>query len=197
VGEPGARLHEERWTDARAQVHGDELDRARKQVWNVRPRYLEVHATASQFSTLLVQAWVEDQLHYHRATAERYQRNSRRFHWATVTLFGLALLVAILHNMDTALGFKIIDPKVLLFLAIALPASAGALTGIAEQRQFRRNAERHSELTHGLERVVLELDCVSSLQGAQDLAYRAGLLLVGENRDWFEGMRERDIEVPG
>lgn len=85
--------------------------------------------------------------------------------------------------------------SVLIFLAIVLPAFAGALSGIHVQREFHRNAERYGRMAPyllAIERRIAASDRASIRALAQEVAD----LMLNENSDWFTVMRFRDFELP-
>jgi hypothetical protein len=88
---------------------------------------------------------------------------------ASVILFGLSAVAALLHSLGTggtaAQPFKWWD-----FLAIALPAVAGALSGYGAQRDYARHAERFRLFAASLDGALETLLSAQDLDGIQQAA---------------------------
>jgi hypothetical protein len=86
-------------------------------------------------------------------------------------------------------------PEVLTFLAIVLPAVAGALGGIHAQREYHRNAERFGRMVPVLDAANRRLQRATDAVTLQGVVEDVENLLLDEVRDWFVVMRFHDIEL--
>ena len=119
---------------------------------------------------MLCEDWIKKQQDYHVKVSESARKRRNRVHAAAVGLFGLSALAALLHSFkvgSTSTGpFKWWD-----FLAIAIPAVAGALGSYGAQRDYLRHSERSrlfaSVLDDGIARLVSTQDLRRPAGGAQ------------------------------
>lgn len=186
--------------NAAAAVSGQESDevqwteRAANEVWLTRPRY-DPPADASLLAGVLYEEWVKPQQEYHNGTSDTYRKRSGYFAGLSVTLFGISTVAALLHSLgiggSAARPFKLWD-----FLAIAIPAVAGALSGYAAQRDYTRHAERSrlfaASLNHAHERLLSARD----LDGLQKAALAISRSMRDEATDWYSVVHSQDVELP-
>jgi Protein of unknown function (DUF4231) len=179
----GEDSDEVRWTE-----------RAANEVWLTRPRY-EPPADWHLLVDVLYQGWIKDQRKYHQDTSGKYRERSRNFLWASVLLFGVSTVAALLHSLGVggtaARPFRWWD-----FLAIAIPAVAGALSGYAAQRDFTRHAERSRLFAASLDRALETLLSAQNLDGIQQAALAISRSMRDEATDWYSAVHAQDVELP-
>lgn len=167
------------------------LRRSFGEVWNRRPQAEMIETNMAGLRRFLADAWIEDQLRYHRSTGRKHERRHLRLSRGTEFLFVATVLVAILLAVEV--GGPGTDA--LLLLAISMPALGAALSGIRAQREYQRNSERCGRTVHYLENVRERMDAAPSLEAVRTVAAEAEELMLEENRDWFVVMRFHDFEL--
>lgn len=147
---------------------------------------------------LIKGAWLNDQIDYHSANAEKCHRRVRWLGVAVYVLFAATLVAAIFHLVGVpgdeadALSW----PNAVSLFAIGLPAVAGAFGALAFQRQYERNRERSRGMARRLEEAVERLDKAATLDELRDIAWEIedGIML-DETRDWFATMSTQDVRL--
>jgi SMODS and SLOG-associating 2TM effector domain 1 len=183
------------------QLDGGEPDPNRE--WAARAFY-EIYWRASQpavtdaevpaLRTLLINAWIGDQIGYHEKASRRLARRQRRLTSLAVVLFGVSALVALLHSMHLLQPGS--TPDVWGYLSVVVPAIGAALSGYGAQREYARLAERSRLMVSRLREatdLVEESKKVTSLQRA---TRSTELLMRSESADWYDVVRLHDFEVP-
>jgi cellulose biosynthesis protein BcsQ len=169
-------------------------ERAANEVWLTRPRY-EPPADSSLLVDVLYEGWIKPQQQYHGAISYRYRKRSEYFLWASVFLFGMSTIFALLHSLGAggtaARPFKWWD-----FLAIAIPAVAGALSGYAAQRDYIRHAERSRLFAASLDLALETLLSARDLDGIQQAALAISRSMRDEATDWYSAVHSQDVELP-
>ncbi len=169
--------------------------RAFEEVWDRRPSPDVVEAPLEALKRFLAVDWIEDQRRYHQRTSLRYRRRHSWLIRASALLFGTALVVALLKafglaeggpgGLNLAKGFDL--------LGVALPALAGALSGIRAQREYLRNAERYARMVPYLEVLGRRMAAAPDLATARTVALEAEAAMLDEARDWFVIMRASGV----
>jgi hypothetical protein len=146
-------------------------------------------AAADGLRRFLLGAWIDEQLGYHRQTGDRQRRRDRVLDRVVWGLFVGSLTVTLLEFLQAR------QPGTALILAAtALPALAGACSGIRELRQYVRNSQRSRRVAGRLERLRGRLRLARELDSIQELAAAAGVLLGDEIHDWFGVMGAEDLK---
>ncbi len=169
------------------------FQRAFTEAWTGRPRGELSPDAAGDLRQFLVEAWLEDQIHYHRAAAARFHRGHERLTRAVIVLFGATVVTGCLHAFEVVPGSS--ASKWFTFLAIALPGCGAALVGIRDQRQYRVHEDRSTRTASRLERLRREMEGQSTLGSVQDLAARIQTLIEAENLDWSGVIEFQDLEM--
>jgi cellulose biosynthesis protein BcsQ len=176
---------------------GDEAgwtERAANEVWLTRPRFVPP-ADHSRLVEVLHEEWIRDQQKYYLAVSRRYRRLSGSFPSASVLLFAVSSVAALLHSLDVggiATGpFRLWD-----FLAIILPAVAGAFSGYGAQRDYGRRAERARLFAASLDRALDSLLNAPNLDGVQQAALAISQSMLDEVAGWPAAARAPDAELP-
>ena len=172
------------------------LVRAFEEVWARRPRVEPTPDHVGPLREALLAAWIQDQIDYQHATNRRFAQRQRRATYAVVALFVATLLVAALHLLAES-GFASIHvpPTGWTFLSTALPAAAGAVSGLAARREYERHAQRYGRMARDLEKVKRHLERAHDLAHLRVAARRAEALMLAENDDWSSITRFHDIDL--
>ncbi|HZR48059.1 MAG TPA: DUF4231 domain-containing protein [Streptosporangiaceae bacterium] len=185
---------------AAAAVSGQESDevrwteRAANEVWLTRPRY-EPPPDVSLLVGALYEGWLKPQQEYHAFTSARFRKRSGYFLRLSVALFGISTVAALLHSLGVggtaARPFTLWD-----FLAIAIPAVAGALSSYAAQRDYTRHAERSRLFAASLGHAHESLLSARDLDGLQRAALAISRSMRDEATDWYSVVHSQDVELP-
>lgn len=168
---------------------GNWTNRAVEEIWWARPRYTPGDLEATR--KVLDEKWVCDQLLYHEKTSCNYEKKSRRFTWAAVSLFTLSAVAALLHSAGIGQPHSFWA-----FLSIIVPAVGAALSGYAAQRDYARHAERSKVFAVTLAAARKQLVKAASLRDMQQVALSVAMLMRGEASDWYSIVRMQEIEPP-
>jgi hypothetical protein len=149
--------------------------------------------------TFVVQAWLEDQRRFHARNAKRKAASSRRRHHIGFALFGATLLMALLHLAGVGHGYEtaapILQPSVwITFLALVLPAWAGAVHAVTSQLELERIADRSGRMATALERFAHRAVRAKTVAELRQTAHETAELMMIENHEWwvllsFQGAR--------
>jgi len=169
-------------------------ERAAAEVWLTRPRF-DPPGESSLLVDVLYQHWIKQQQDYHRDTSDKYKRRGAVFAATSVGLFTASAAAALLHSLGVggtaARPFKWWD-----FLAIAIPAVAGALSGYAAQRDYSRHAERSRLFARFLDRALDRLLAARDLDGIQQAALAISRSMRDEATEWYSAVHTQVLELP-
>jgi hypothetical protein len=144
--------------------------------------------------TLIMSAWIDDQIEYHTTTTGNLAMRQRRLTWLAVTLFGVSALVALLHSMHLLEWHS--EPDVWGFLSVVIPAIGAALSGYGAQREYARLAERSRLMISRLKEARDLVEDSTRLSSLQRATRTTELLMRSETADWYEVVRLHNFEVP-
>jgi hypothetical protein len=167
------------------------LGDAFNEVWELRPRVSLRASSAEPLRSLLVTAWLNGQVEYHRKQSALHESWLQRGIFASLGLFAITIVFAFIHAfVRSTLG------EVPILIAIIVPAIAGAITGVAAHEQHRRHANAYKGMENLLQGIVHRLEELQrpTLGQIQQLAAQAADAMSGENTDWFGTMRLYDVE---
>jgi hypothetical protein len=169
-------------------------ERAAAEIWLTRPRF-EPPGNTSLLVDVLYTYWIRRQQEYHQALSGKYRRRSAVFASSSVGLFAVSTAAALLHSLGAggtpARPFKWWD-----FLAIAIPAVAGALSGYAAQRDYTRHAERSRLFAGFLDRALDRLLAARDLDGIQQATLAISRAMRDEATDWYSAVHTQELELP-
>lgn len=172
------------------------MRRAYAEVWNHRPAWSPDEAGQHEVRRLVADAWVGEQIGYYRKRAGTYQRRHRRFSFWINTLFVITIVAAILHSLgvghDPAEGSW---AELLLFVSVATPALAGAISAIRMQGEYELHAERYGRMAYELSDTKERMEIAPDLPTLRTVATEAEGILRDENREWFGVMRFQELET--
>jgi hypothetical protein len=169
--------------------------RAFSEAWARRPNCEPEEQDADQLGRFLRDAWIAEQIRYHREAAARFCRSRVRLTAVVFTLFGTTIVAGVLHTFDVSDVFGAGGSRWLVFFAIAFPGFGAALTGIRDQRRYRVHENRSKRTAERLERLQRELESHSELSSVQRLAAETQALLEAENRDWSGVIEFQNLEL--
>jgi hypothetical protein len=141
----------------------------------------------------VIEAWINDQVEYHRTAVSRFRRGYRRLSNTILVLFGLTILIGILHSFRFVPGET--WKRLFIFLAVALPAFGAALTGIRDQRQYRVHADRSNRTANRLSQLEHNIESQKSARSVQALAAQVQTVIEAETLDWSGVIEFQDLEM--
>lgn len=169
-------------------------ERAANEIWFARPRY-SPPADINLLVEVLCEEWIKKQQDYHTRVSDSFRKRSDRVHAAAIGLFTLSALAALLHSLGVGSTptqpFKWWD-----FLAIAIPAVAGALGSYGAHRDYMRHAERSRLFASVLDDGTARLVNVRNLRDVQQAALGVSRAMRSEATDWYSVVRSQDTELP-
>lgn len=160
-------------------------------VWSQIPWFNCPVQSFEQLKEFLVQAWIEDQLLYHKGTKERHGGRHRRLVYAGNLLFGLTFVAAVLHSVRAGSHWF---HNVLAFAAIVFPAVGGALGALRTHREYLRNASRSAEMVRHLEDLKARMRVADNPERFLSLVRDAEETMLHENEDWRVVVRFHELE---
>jgi len=140
--------------------------------------------------TFLIHAWLEDQRRFHARSAERKARSAHWRHWIGFALFGATLLMALLHfvgvgHASLSAGPPVLNPGVwITFLALVLPAWAGAVHAVTSQLELERIAERSHRMAMALEWLAHRAMRATTFDDLHETVNETAELMMVENHEW-------------
>lgn len=163
--------------------------RAFLEVWDARP-VIEVGIDDLPWiKRFLIERWIDPQIAYHERSTRQHQRNAEALRKATLVLFTLTLVATLIHVFT---GFE----RVPAALSIVLPAFGGALTGVANHREYSRQSRRYDWMATMLKGDIRNaIERADSLEAIAVAARRAARLTVSENDEWVEMMSVHGAEI--
>lgn len=169
------------------------FQRAFSEAWRHRPEPELAPASTGDLRQFLIEAWLEDQIHYHREAAGRFRRGRERLTRIVFALFSATVVIGLLHAFEVVHGE--FASRLFTFLAIALPGFGAALVGVRDQRQYRVHEDRSERTASRLERLRREMEGQSRLRSVQRLAARIQTVIEAENLDWSGVIEFQDLEM--
>jgi hypothetical protein len=169
------------------------LTRVFREVCRSRPHVDRSDREIEQVKDLLCRAWVDPQVAYYRRRGRTHTTAFGVLTAASAILFTATIVAAVLHASERVHGTV---SDVVVILSIALPAFAGALTGIAGLEQHARHAERFRLMARRLDELRDRLQRAASLERVRDVAVRIEAELRTEGDAWVDVMRFQDVELP-
>ncbi|MDO8715645.1 MAG: SLATT domain-containing protein [Dehalococcoidales bacterium] len=151
-------------------------------VWSQRPQLQMSDSSLFEgVKHFLCEAWIEDQIRYHDGTGKRHYRRYQRMAIASYVLFGLTIVVALLHVLN--FGSHLLETT-FAFMAIIFPAIAASITAIRTHRDYLRNSMRSAEMVGHLKELKEKMVRVQNLDGFLTLVKEAEETMLHENEDW-------------
>ncbi len=163
-------------------------------VWRQRPKIRVSDQDVRWLKALLDDAWIGDQRRYHESKTRQYKTHHDRFTRALFAIIAITVIAAFTHSVGLG-GHSSFFVRLATLASFALPALGGALAGIREVREYRRNSERYKLVAAQLKEQELALRNATDLHAVRTAAERAANVLDSESRDWFGLMRLQEVEA--
>lgn len=160
-------------------------------IWAQIPRVSRSFPPFEPLKRFVLQAWIEDQLIYHKETMKRHGGRHRRLVYVGNLLFAITFVAALLHSMH--LGPHWLH-NLLAFVAIVFPAVGGALGALRTHREYLRNTSRSSEMVRHLEELKARMMAADSPERFLPLVREAEETMLHENEDWRVVVRFHELE---
>jgi hypothetical protein len=143
------------------------------------------------FKKFLIDGWFTDQMNYYQKASLKNEKNHEIFTRLGEIFFVLTLIVAVFH----ALNFEIL-PHLLTTIAILLPTSAAALTGIRNNHEYIRNAKRYKQMAHTISNINERALEVENMESLVSLLEKANQVMLGEHQDWRVIVQYHKLQPP-
>ena len=169
-------------------------ERAYREIYRRASRSPVPESEVPTLRKLLIGAWIDDQIGYHKKANCRLAKRQRQLTWLAVALFGASALVALLHSLQ--LLERRSEPDVWGYLSVVIPAIGAALSGYGAQREYARLAERSRLMVARLNDARELVEDSKRLSSLQRAARSTELLMRSETADWYDVVRLHDFEVP-
>lgn len=160
----------------------DWFQRAFSQAWRFCPEVALERGDAAPLRNFLAEAWIDDQIDYHRHTAKHWKALHNLYTVVIGLLAVVTITVAVLHISHV--GEKSWVGDALRLCALTLPAFGGAVAGIREYGQLRLHEERSKRAIQRLGALKNRLAVSSSLSAVRQVATDAQRVMVDETLDW-------------
>ena len=180
----------------RTEVHEDHdpwYQRAFSESWTELQETRDEPDDDAALSRFIIDAWLDDQIEYHREAALRFGVRNHRIGLIVVALMTAALIVAVLHLIEVGEETRWADWFT--FLAIALPGFGAALTGIRDRRQFRLHRRRSLRAAARLQRLKVEVETGLRPSSAGELAVEIQRIRLEESVEWSGVQELQDLEI--
>ncbi len=161
-------------------------------IWRRRPRPAEPEPHLfKSLESFILQAWIQDQIQYHKSTQKRHYQRYSRMNIASYVMFGLTILVTILliANISPLENF-------FAFSATIFPAIAAGITAIRTQRDYLRNSMRSAEMARHLEEIRGKMITTGEHNDFLLLLKETEETMLHENEDWRVVVRFHTPEIP-
>jgi hypothetical protein len=163
------------------------------EVWNRLPRMTGCKGELCQSLVEFIRVnWIQDQIEFHRDKATKVGIMSRIFERAGMTVFFIALAVAVAHLAVSWLGhdFHSVElEKTMTLLAIVLPAVGAAIGGVRSHREYSRVEKRSENMEHILSELDESFSHVRTPEHLAKLLWETEELMLRETQDWLMLMR--------
>ena len=169
------------------------VTRVYREVWRTRPPVDRRDREVARVKDLLGTAWADPQVGYYRRRGGRHAAAVRGITAASAILFATTIAAAFAHAAELVQGAAATRVAI---LSVALPAFAGALTGIAALEQHERHAERFRLMARRLDELRDRLQRAEDLDRVRDIALLIESELRTETDAWIDVMRYHDVELP-
>lgn len=169
-------------------------------IWNRRPQ--PNAQPVPQFLPLrdfLLTAWIRDQAVYYFRRGQQFGRSQANLTAAGLALFAMTLLAAILHAVEGShgpMGDVAFMGRLLIAVAIILPALGAALADIRVHREYSRNAERYTHMARLLASLDQQIARTRDMSELRPLLEEANEVMLREQQDWRVVVLFQELEAP-
>jgi hypothetical protein len=162
-----------------------------EEIWNRLPRrHGPPEGHCRMLTDFVFEAWVDDQIDYHRRAHHRNEMRSRQFEKFGEIIFYIAIATALIHFGGHLLFAQFHDWVVVHFLtlvSLALPALGATIGAIRSHREYKRLAIRSSLTASRLAGLKNSFEILTreDLVGLMEETER---ILMEETDEWLELM---------
>jgi len=144
-------------------------------------------------------SYVDEQLRFQQRYSKKHHKKNEKLERAGGWLFFFAMLSAVLHVLlhikhDWIHGMEWIN-QVLTFLALIFPTIAAALEGIRHKNEYARNTHRSAIMMEELQKLSLAYNGITNNHEFAHVLKKSANLILSDNEDWRNLMRERELEI--
>ncbi|HTY90370.1 MAG TPA: hypothetical protein VMC84_04265 [Methanocella sp.] len=145
----------------------------------------------------LLEAWVDDQLSFY---SSKYEKNKHRMEVLDLTgyaMFIATLIASFMHasELEELLPEFLANANYLTFIGIVFPTVGALLVGFQLHREYKRNAERYSQMIAPLFSISQQMRLAGDRETLGKLLERANDLMLKENQDWRVSILSQKIGV--
>jgi len=167
---------------------------AARDVWNTKPGVKTIpEARLKKLREFLAERWLEGQIRYHEKAGAKHAKRHELVRRFVYVIAFLVLSLGILHA--TGVVEEGSWPDSLALLTIVLPLVAAAVSGIAEQREFRRHSIRYDQMVRNLRSIKRQMENAESLIAVRRTTLLADAAMREERQDWFGTMVFNTLQV--
>jgi len=176
-----------------------------ERLWDRRPDVRLSDNDVSWLREYILTDWVDGQIKYHGGRQADHQRWDRNLRWAIGATLLTTVLAVSLHAVRGYFpGFLLgrqsssrdLMSVTLAFLVIVLTSVAAAFNGYAGQQRHSYHQARFQRMAKELSNIRKQLDRATTIdQLRQDIA-EVRRVTLGEATDWFEDMRDQQLDSP-
>jgi hypothetical protein len=176
-----------------------------ERIWDRRPIAQFSDHDALWLRNHIVTDWIDGQITYHQGRRDYHERWDRILRWAIRgTLFATVLAIALhavrayypafLFGRQT--GSRDLISANLAFLVIVLTSVAAAFNGYAGQQRHAYHRARFGRMARELSTIRTEVYRAISIGQLRQSISEVRRVTLSEATDWFEDMRDQEIDSP-
>ena len=144
-------------------------------------------------------SYVDEQLRFQQRYHLKHHNKNHRLETAGGLLFFFAILAAVLHIILHVYHNWLSEIEWinngLTFLALIFPTVAAALEGIRHKNEYARNTHRSSLMIQELKKISQEYRSIKTNEEFSKVLIKSATLILNDNEDWRNLMRERELEI--
>lgn len=167
-------------------------------IWNTIPPSLAVPMNVGPVKKFLLNTWIKSQYEFYKDKSEENERTHRRMDIIGYGLFFVTLIAALLHIVlgEGQLSHEGIAPITMLTMAgILFPAFGASVAAIGFHREYKRNAERYSQMISPLYVIIKQIEMTEDKDRVLELLETANELMLKENQDWRVSILTQKLDV--
>ncbi len=174
-----------------------------ERIWDHRPDVSVSDEDTQRLRDYIVSDWIDGQIRYHERRRDDHRFWARNLRWAiSGTLVATVLTVALHalreyfpHFLGKETGRDAISAA-LAFLVIMLTSVAAAFNGYAGQQRHSYHEARFRRMARELAIIRKRLDQARTVAELRADISEVRRVTLGEATDWFEDMRDQQLDAP-
>jgi hypothetical protein len=174
-----------------------------ERLWDRRPDVTVSDADVPWMRDYIGSDWIDGQISYHESRRDEHRLWARRLRWAiSGTLLATVLAVALHAVRDYFPGFlgqqagRDVISATLAFGVIMLTSVAAAVNGYAGQQRHSYHEARFRRMARELTIVSGRLHHATTMEQLRRDISEVRRVTLGEATDWFEDMRDQQLDAP-